>query len=439
MRNRARRALLAFVLGVLVGLLCSHPTGAGTAAAATGAPQPAASMPTDVLAYVVQDTYRGEPEYLYEIAERFLGDGERWPELLELNRDRLQADGGRLLDPQVLSAGWILQLPGDAAGAGLQQARLPPDTVDQRLAPVVASTPAATPDRVPTSQPPLVWALIAGAAVMLLVAALLGMLLLRRRSSPRRPRRGRQRHSAGDSRGDRAAVWTIDRALRALVAECERMGVPAPEPYTITVNADHLVLWLTAPRTAAPLPWVSSDDGRRWTGALRELQTVHVWSEVIAPYPYLVALGDTKDALVLLDLSQARGVISVTGDTAAVGTLLQEWEVQLRSNPWARPQVPVVHVGPPDSAAPGTVVVESLATAVEEVAQGRDGVLLIASAMTRRDKDLVSALVRAPDASWIVVVAGDVEHARWRFSISRDGVLDTEFLDTAVSTGLVSR
>lgn len=234
-------------------------------------------------------------------------------------------------------------------------------------------------------------------------------------------------------------MWTVDRALRALVAECERTGVPVPEPYTVTVDADHLALWLTAPRTAAPPPWVSSDEGRRWTGALRELQTVHVGSDVGAPFPYLVALGDTKDALALLDLSRARGVISVTGDPAAAGALLQEWEVQLRSSPWARPQVPVVHVGPPESAAPGTVVVGSLAAAVEEVDQGRDGVLLVASPLTRRDKDLVSALVRAPDASWTVVVAGEVEHARWRFSISRDGVLDTEFLDTAVATRLVPR
>ncbi|HZA81792.1 MAG TPA: hypothetical protein VFC13_10010, partial [Actinomycetes bacterium] len=40
-----------------------------------------------------------EPSDAWNLAERFLGDGLRWRELWELNRERLQPDGGRWADP----------------------------------------------------------------------------------------------------------------------------------------------------------------------------------------------------------------------------------------------------------------------------------------------------------------------------------------------------
>lgn len=45
------------------------------------------------------------------IAERLLGDGQRWRELWALNQGTVQPDGSRWTDPQVIDAGWRLLVP----------------------------------------------------------------------------------------------------------------------------------------------------------------------------------------------------------------------------------------------------------------------------------------------------------------------------------------
>ncbi len=53
---------------------------------------------------------------LWDIAERHLRDPFRWREIVRLNDGRVQADGGRLTGPDVLRAGWRIDLPADATG-----------------------------------------------------------------------------------------------------------------------------------------------------------------------------------------------------------------------------------------------------------------------------------------------------------------------------------
>jgi len=52
---------------------------------------------------------------LWDIAVRFLGDGERWQEIYDLNRGKPQPDGGRLTDPNLIYPGWVLALPASPA------------------------------------------------------------------------------------------------------------------------------------------------------------------------------------------------------------------------------------------------------------------------------------------------------------------------------------
>src|SRR4051794_33728125 len=126
-----RRGLVAAVLGGLLALLV-HPI--------------AASADT-VKYYLVGTPLNGQREYLYEIAAKTLGGGKRAQEIFELNKDRVQPDGGRLTDPLELHTGWILILPADADGPGVRTGPLPQYTP-------AATEPSTAPSRPPVSPSP---------------------------------------------------------------------------------------------------------------------------------------------------------------------------------------------------------------------------------------------------------------------------------------------
>jgi hypothetical protein len=131
---RPRRAALAcatllIVLGCL-GLAELSGRSAAARAQPAAVPSTSSTDPAVVPYYVVRRSTNGQREYLFDIAVRTLGDGNRYMEIFELNRNRLEPGGQRLEDAAVLASGWVLQLPPDAYG---------PDVVVGRL-PVVAGT-----------------------------------------------------------------------------------------------------------------------------------------------------------------------------------------------------------------------------------------------------------------------------------------------------------
>ncbi|MFG3517550.1 hypothetical protein [Streptomyces bobili] len=77
---------------------------------------PAASTPESRTAYTVRETRPAES--LWGIAEKELGDGERWREIADLNEGRTMVDGTVFRANSFLQPGWKLQMPETAAAAG---------------------------------------------------------------------------------------------------------------------------------------------------------------------------------------------------------------------------------------------------------------------------------------------------------------------------------
>ncbi|MEV0981265.1 BTAD domain-containing putative transcriptional regulator [Streptomyces sp. NPDC049915] len=73
----------------------------------------------DTKYYRIQPPEGRHHDSLWEIAQRHLGDGRRYKEIYELNKDRIQPDGSRLSEASLIRPGWIMEMPGDARGGDL--------------------------------------------------------------------------------------------------------------------------------------------------------------------------------------------------------------------------------------------------------------------------------------------------------------------------------
>ncbi|MGW0435126.1 S8 family serine peptidase [Micromonospora sp. NPDC003197] len=108
--------------------------------------------------YVKYYVVAASDQNLTEIATRLLGDGSRSGELLSLNAGRKQPDGMALTNPRQLNPGWLLVLPWDAVGAGVQYGLLPdkaPVTTKPSTPPESRTTvpDAALPSTPPSTSP----------------------------------------------------------------------------------------------------------------------------------------------------------------------------------------------------------------------------------------------------------------------------------------------
>lgn len=99
---------------------------------------PALAVETVPATYTVT---RGD--HLWGIAERFLGDGFRWVDIWKLNQQRTMTDGRTFVDPNLIYAGWQLELPQEVGSA--EPGSIPGDEG-------LGGTPDPTPD--PSPVPP---------------------------------------------------------------------------------------------------------------------------------------------------------------------------------------------------------------------------------------------------------------------------------------------
>ncbi|MBG0827977.1 hypothetical protein HS041_09380 [Planomonospora sp. ID67723] len=111
--------------------------------------------------YVVQPPHGRHHESLWEIAEKCLGDGRRYPEIYRLNQHKEQPDGSRLHMADLIRPGWVLDMPDDARNVHIVPAAQPraatledhpgkPAELDgrtQTVGPGEADLPQKSPDR----------------------------------------------------------------------------------------------------------------------------------------------------------------------------------------------------------------------------------------------------------------------------------------------------
>lgn len=69
--------------------------------------------------YRIQPPEGRHHDTLWGASERHLGDGLRYKEIYELNKDRIQPDGTKLTKASLIRPGWIMEMPADARGGEL--------------------------------------------------------------------------------------------------------------------------------------------------------------------------------------------------------------------------------------------------------------------------------------------------------------------------------
>uniref|UniRef100_A0AAU2V4A0 Bacterial transcriptional activator domain-containing protein n=1 Tax=Streptomyces sp. NBC_00003 TaxID=2903608 RepID=A0AAU2V4A0_9ACTN len=399
---------------------------------------------------------------LWEVAERHLGDGRRYHEIYQLNKDRVQPDGSKLSEASLIRPGWIMEMPADAHGGDLVEMPTPaPEvspTLQQQIAEYAksgdhaqpaqpaqqgggarAETPAA-PSSVPEQRAPstpapeqtpqaatsassesgfgLPEALI---GAPLLAAGVLGALGRRRRMALWQSamtavagRRGMEPpvptgadadvHDALLIGADPEAVRFLDQALRGLSAALDAANRPLPVVYAAWFTATDLHLQLAQPSGQPPAPWQQGGDATLWRleRSAAPADARPDLSEVAAPYPGLVSLGTLDGARLLLNLEAAPGLVALSGPGGARAAVLSSVAAELATNGWSdRMTVTVVGFGRELGALAPTRLrhLDSVEVLLEDLG---------AEIQRRR-----SALDAAGHDSVLTGRTGPAEHTRW--------------------------
>ncbi|MGW9397167.1 BTAD domain-containing putative transcriptional regulator [Streptomyces sp. NPDC055642] len=439
---------------------------AGTAAAlaeqashAEAAPGSSAKQRGDTKFYRIQPPEGRHHDSLWEISERHLGDGRRYKEIFDLNKDRTQPDGSKLSEASLIRPGWIMEMPGDARGGDLvempddapevspevqQQIRDYDRTGDraegggsgsgaaqvsvpeQRPAPAPAPgnddaghrAPAeqhATPAAQDSSSFGLPEALL---AAPLLAAGLLGALGHRRRQALWQSafggiggRRGMEPPTpAGDALdvqdallvgADPEGVRLLDRSLRGLAASLAAESRPLPTVYAAWLSSGDLHLQLAQPSGKPPAPWQLGQDETFWLLAKDDAERYED-TDTAAPYPGLVSLGTMDDSRLLLNLESVPGLVSLSGSEADRAAVFASVAAELATNGWSdRMTITLVGFG------------EDLTSLAPSRLRHLDGVEALIETMEAETRQRRGALGAAGHDSVLTGRTGPAQHTRW--------------------------
>ncbi|MEN3356726.1 MAG: hypothetical protein V7637_708 [Mycobacteriales bacterium] len=347
------RCAAALALSVAFGTGGVVVAGAAAAIApATASPAPTAS----VKFWIVAPERNGRKEFLFQIAERSLGDGNRFPEIFNLNKGRRQPDGGRLADPSTLLPGWILQLPPDAHGSGVHFGPLPYAAPSDGSGPTVSGTtsaPAAAvvPPADGASRRRLEVGIAAGVSIAVAVFVLLMLVLSgRRRRHPARP--------LDDSGPPARAAWPAvgDAPASAGAWQAVRVGDPAPladgapqgavspaVPVGVPAGVAVVPPAVAAEGWAVPVPggvlagdaWGSAVPAGEWAAVpaepTAESEVARGWTAAVPVQPEWVE--GTVPLRAAGGTSLAPTLPAAPAEESTVDGGLVEWVRQLRSDP----------------------------------------------------------------------------------------------------------
>ncbi|MGP4096172.1 BTAD domain-containing putative transcriptional regulator [Nonomuraea sp. KM90] len=416
-------ALLLFTAGAMVApiaRLAPTPAAPPVTAVAYSAPLVEQTLETQKTkkVYVVQPPHGRHHESLWEIAEKCLGDGRRYPEIYRLNQAKEQPDGSRLRMADLIRPGWVLDMPDDARNVHIVPADQPrqqtlrehpgrahvdrdskADT-EKRQTPERGEGKHRQPDQqgdtradrqerqerqdsrdqetvIRESQDGDLTGYLAAAS--LAAAGLLLVLARRRREQLWRRMFGRRivrpRDDAAQAEvalrlgGDAPGARVLDVGLRVLGAELAAQRRTPPTVYGAHLSARTLDLWIHPPDADPPAPWTAADGGQIWRLPAHEGRLLPDHGQQGgAPYPGLVSIGTDAGGRVLIDLEAAQGLINVRGPqtTAALAALA----VELATNRWSdRMRITLVGFGEELTAiAPGRIrAVGSLAEVLPEL------------------------------------------------------------------------
>lgn len=382
------------------GLFGQDQAGSAAAAVAEQAEQAAAHAGSgakdgDTKYYRIQPPEGRHHDSMWEIAERHLGDGRRYKEIYQLNKDREQPDGSRLSEASLIRPGWIMEMPADAHGGELVEMPDEAPKVSQDVKEQISDYAKSGDHRqgggakeqgggqqgdrdtahitIPEQRPSdgagqgkqeapvassgsesegssfgLPEALI---GAPLLAAGLLGALGRRRRHALWQSamgavggRRGMEPPTptggAADAQdallvgADPEGVRLLDLSLRGLAAALAQESRALPTVYAAWLSNGDLHLQLAQPAGRPPAPWQLGQDQTFWMLARTDAERYED-VDTAAPYPGLVSLGTLDDSRLLLNLEAVPGVVSLSGREADRAAVFASVAAELATNGWS--------------------------------------------------------------------------------------------------------
>ncbi|MFG3527266.1 hypothetical protein ACGF8B_10985 [Streptomyces sp. NPDC047917] len=449
--------------------------------------QPSRALRADEVTkyYVVKSAQEngGGQETLFGIAQRTLGDGDRFEEILVLNSGRQLPDGSAFVSPDQLTPGFPLILPEDADGPGVEFGVLPEENADAAKPPARSASPAPRAAAGRGSgqfaglgerlgSPWLIGG-VAGAAVLTVVivarrpigravrATGSGIARAARVLRPRLPRRlalalRRRRRGALARRlaADTRTPVMVRQALRELIpadaAEAER----PVRVYSVLAEPTKLLASVSGAHTA-PVPWTALEPNRWERTGLTSVIEGDPTADVTLALPHLARIGvSERGAQVMVDLGQINGALSISGDLVVAQDTVAALVRGLLELP--RQSTVVVSVDPSASALPGLnglvrvrSVTDVQGKAPDEILNSAEelgiglvrgaartgevtGFVVLQDAPTAEEARALADLSSPEAGSWTVLTVGDIPGAHWRWYAESDGSVDLGVLGIQV-------